>query len=223
MSEQIDIDSLLEELVKNVSAKLDKQQKEIDQLKCELTEVRSHLSESSSKLDKYQDSLSIIGSKIDSTSSQINSAILDSKTVQNGLLEQFNKLKSDVANINSKIELTNHNPELMNTELKSLGPTNDKMDYLEFNKIQDQLNKLQDQINELSKRSDSNPQKIINNNYTGVVNLNDLTQLPAYNKSELFKEIRRPTNLNELYMMVLQSQRTINELQMNVDNICRRN
>ncbi len=51
----------------------------------------------------------------------------------------------------------------------------------------------------------------------------DLTQLPAYAKTDIFKEIRRPININELYMMVLQSQRTINELQMNIDNICRRN
>jgi hypothetical protein len=56
-----------------------------------------------------------------------------------------------------------------------------------------------------------------------VLKYHDLTQLPAFTKSEIFKEIRRPVDLNELYMMVLQSTRTINELQMNVDNICRRN
>lgn len=167
MSDEINIDNLLEELVKNVSAKLDKQQKEIDQLKYELIEVRVHLSESS---DKYQ----------------------------NDLLNQFNKIKSELILTNSELKLPDH--------------ANDQSIYLEFNK-------LQNQINELSKKIDSFPQKTIHNdNYT-----NELTQLPAYNKTELFKEIRRPVNLNELYMMVLQSQRTINELQMNMDNIRRRN
>ena len=50
-----------------------------------------------------------------------------------------------------------------------------------------------------------------------------LKLLPSYAKTELFREIRRPVDLNELYMMVLQSQRTINELQMQVDNISSRN
>jgi hypothetical protein len=51
---------------------------------------------------------------------------------------------------------------------------------------------------------------------------NDLTKLPAYKYAAAFKEIRRPINLNELYMMVLQSQHNINELQTNTDNILRR-
>jgi len=56
----------------------------------------------------------------------------------------------------------------------------------------------------------------------GTAAANDLTKLPAYKYAAAFKEIRRPINLNELYMMVLQSQHNINELQTNTDNILRR-
>ncbi len=55
------------------------------------------------------------------------------------------------------------------------------------------------------------------------VNNDDLTLLPAYTSTELFKEVRRPKNINELYMMVIQLQRTVTELQTAVDNISRRN
>ena len=50
----------------------------------------------------------------------------------------------------------------------------------------------------------------------------DLTKLTAYKYAAAFKEVKRPTTLNELYMMVLQSQHNIYELQMNTDNILRR-
>ena len=54
-------------------------------------------------------------------------------------------------------------------------------------------------------------------------NQSDLTTLPAYKYANVFKEVRRPVNLNELYMMVLQSQHTVYELQTQTDNILRRN
>jgi hypothetical protein len=51
----------------------------------------------------------------------------------------------------------------------------------------------------------------------------DFTQLPAYTNARIFKELKRPKNLNDLYMLVLQSQHQLNQLQIHVDNILRRN
>ena len=66
----------------------------------------------------------------------------------------------------------------------------------------------------------SNP--VITQPILQYIETEDLTKLPAYKYASAFKEIKRPTTINDLYMMVLQSQRTIYELQMNTDNILRR-
>lgn len=95
----------------------------------------------------------------------------------------------------------------------------------ELNSVNTKLNTLNNYVSPLIFKTVGDPivteskQKNVEQN----VEQDDLTKLPAYAKTELFKEIRRPTNINELYMMVLQSQRTINELQTAVDSINRRN
>ena len=50
----------------------------------------------------------------------------------------------------------------------------------------------------------------------------DLTKLVAYRQAAMFGEIKRPTNINELYMMVIQSQHLLYDLKMHTDNISRR-
>ncbi len=149
-----DLDNLLEELVKNVSLKLDEQQKEIVQLRSEMNELKSH---------NHNDFSVILG------------------------------------DISQKVDNANHSLTIA-------------------------INSLQKQINEIDRKKidDINIQKKEDNNVQKKDDINDLTKLPAYAKTELFKEIRRPVNLNELYMVVLQSQRTINELQTAVDSILRR-
>lgn len=141
-----DLDNLLEELVKNVSLKLDEQQKEIVQLRSEMNDLKSH---------KQHDFSTVLG------------------------------------DISQKVDSTNHNLTIA-------------------------INSLQKQINEIDHKKTDNIQ------VKKKDDINDLTKLPAYAKTELFKEVRRPVNLNELYMVVLQSQRTINELQTAVDSILRR-
>lgn len=171
-----DIDNLLEELVKNISAKLDDQQKEIDALK---SQVKNQNDEFHKLLSANQNHLNVISSKINDTSVKISEA--------NTNLAQV----TDLSEIKQQMELIkNQILELKNNEVCTTGiKDNDRCSHL----------------TETLKYHD------------------DLTQLPAFAKTEIFKEIRRPVNLNELYMVVLQSARTINELQMNVDNICRRN
>ena len=194
-----DIDNLLEELVKNIERKLDDQQKELSSVKNDLALIRSIVDE---KNDKYQNSLETISSKIESTSLKIDEAVQNINVVQNGLISQVNKLTLDVQGLKNS-------PPVSNVVSKSV----------DLEPIKSELNKLQDQLNKLQPIE----QKNVTNQPDPTNNSADLTHLPAYNKSEMFKEIRRPVNLNELYMMVLQSTRTINELQMNVDNITRRN
>jgi hypothetical protein len=198
-----DIDNLLEELVKNIEKKLDDQQKELSNVKNDLELIRSIVGE---KNDKYKNSLDTISYKIEITSLKIDETIQNIDLVQNGLISQVNKLTIDVQELKNSLPISNVVSKSVDLEpIKS-----------ELNKLQDQLNKIQT-IEQKNVTSQPNSTVCTTNNPT------DLTQLPAYNKSEMFKEIRRPVNLNELYMMVLQSTRTINELQMNVDNITRRN
>ena len=194
-----DIDNLLEELVKNIEKKLDDQQKELSNVKNDLATIRSIVGE---KNDEYKNSLDTISSKIEITSLKIDETIQNIDVIQNGLISQVNKLTIDVQGLKNSLPISNVVSKSVDLEpIKS-----------ELNKLQDQLNKIQ-----------TIEQKNVTSQPDSTNNPTDLTQLPAYNKSEMFKEIRRPVNLNELYMMVLQSTRTINELQMNVDNITRRN
>jgi len=193
-----DIDNLLEELVKNIGTKLDDQQKEIDALKDQNNEFHKLLSTN-------QNHLNDISSKITDTSVKISEA--NTSLTQIGDLSE---IKQQLKNFQDQF----HNLEAPNQKISDL---------------QQQFDLLKNQIQELKNTPDSvDHQTSIKNNDicshpAEVLKYHDLTQLPAFTKSEIFKEIRRPVDLNELYMMVLQSTRTINELQMNVDNICRRN
>jgi hypothetical protein len=51
----------------------------------------------------------------------------------------------------------------------------------------------------------------------------DFTKLTAYRQAAMFAEVKRPTNINELYMMVIQSQHLLYEMRLQIDNISRRN
>ena len=187
-----DIDKILEELVQNITIKLDDQQKELNDLKVELLNVKAQLQTSQRAVESYHqefasgqdllhNKLIDIATKIDNTNSKI--------------IEAFNK----ITEIDKRSILKNEQQDVV----------------FELPDLRNELNSLQIQLNEIKL-------KIVEQKNIPSDSEN-LTQLPAYLKSDMFKEIRRPVNLNELYMMVLQSQRTINELQMNVDNICRRN
>jgi len=145
MSDGIDIDNLFIELVKNISVKIEEQQKELLSLKDELLLFKNNT------IDK-------------------------------------------LSNENNKTELEDFKNKLL----------------IDVKKIVE---------HELSKY---NEHKISNNSVTEL-QYDNLLNLPAYTKTDMFKEIKRPKNINELYMMVIQSQRTINELQTAVDNMSRRN
>jgi hypothetical protein len=77
------------------------------------------------------------------------------------------------------------------------------------------IKKLEQKINDLENKS--TPDSITD------LNLIDLSRLPAYRHAAIFKEIKRPSNLNELYMVLLQNQHTLYELQSHVDNLSRKN
>lgn len=77
------------------------------------------------------------------------------------------------------------------------------------------LKKINDRIKELESRPavPTEPGK----------NSETFTNLPAYKYAAAFKEIKRPADMNDLYMVVLQMQHHMYELQTHIDNISRRN
>lgn len=78
------------------------------------------------------------------------------------------------------------------------------------------IKKLEQKITDLENKS--------SNNISSSCDINslDLSRLPAYRHAAIFKEIKRPSNLNELYMVILQNQHTLYELQSHVDNLSRK-
>ena len=98
---------------------------------------------------------------------------------------------------------------------------------LDANKSLQDINKiLQDANKSLISCKDSSDSLPLSDNQPTEVNLPtniDLTTLPAYKYAKSFQEIKRPTNMNELYMTCLQTQHLLYELQTHVDNISRRN
>lgn len=95
--------------------------------------------------------------------------------------------------------------------------------------LKDELSSCKSEINEMRKLLTST-QPILENKIVietpqtphDLMNIN-LTTLPSYKYIGAFKEVKRPTNLNELYMVILQSQHLLYELQAQTDNILRRN
>jgi seryl-tRNA synthetase len=137
-------------------------------------------------------------------------------TIKNKLVDQqanIDQLKETVHGLKTKLVAQQINTDQLKETLHNF-----KEDFVSFK------NKISKEINDKADDKANNEIKETNDKTSNETSANpSLVDLPSYKYTQSFKEIKRPVDLNELYMMVLQSQHLLYELQTHTDNILRRN